>query len=284
MEQSFNQNTGQIIRAVRKYNGFNQVDFARIIGVSQSSLSRLESGEASIELETWGRICSLFAIDYLAYKTGKLELKTKLNNVTDLKMYGGFKIPKRYSYLQGSTVRAALPFINLLPKKGDIQKNYMKSLGFDPDYFSILEAPLNINFLNDIILEIRKRYRLQKLDQSNKKILKAFNDHDIHGHFTQRYYRSKNVHSQFNLFLKNSKFYELDFEWRNLDSEPNSTKFIFKKASHFNEFKLSPELNDFHWNYRKIFVEGLNNLAVDNKGVLTFNDKRESFCEVQISN
>lgn len=43
---------GQKIKNIRKINSLNQVDFAKVIGISQSTLSDIESGKSNPSIET----------------------------------------------------------------------------------------------------------------------------------------------------------------------------------------------------------------------------------------
>jgi hypothetical protein len=163
------------------------------------------------------------------------------------------------------------------------QKSLIKYLGFDPDYFSILDAPINLNLVNDLFSKFNLKFKTQGLNKNTSKVIEAINEPRIHGHLAEKYTNSKSIHQQLMVFLKNTHYYELDFDWEILESKAKSTSFQFKKAEHFQEFKISDDLNDFHWNYRQLLVQALSAFSGEQKGNISFKDKRDSFCKVQVS-
>ena len=54
---------GPLIREVRLARGIRQRDFAKQLGMWQSSLSRLESGQGSMSVERLEQVLKLFDID-----------------------------------------------------------------------------------------------------------------------------------------------------------------------------------------------------------------------------
>ncbi|MEK3942262.1 MULTISPECIES: helix-turn-helix transcriptional regulator [Paenibacillus] len=62
---------GANIKQLRKIHNLNQTDLANKIGVSQGSLSDLESGKGKPAIETVFSICSEFGCSYEWLLTGK---------------------------------------------------------------------------------------------------------------------------------------------------------------------------------------------------------------------
>lgn len=53
---------GRLIRTLRKNHSYTMVDFARMINISQPSLSRIESGNQEVTFTQLERICDEFDI------------------------------------------------------------------------------------------------------------------------------------------------------------------------------------------------------------------------------
>lgn len=53
---------GNLIRKLRKENNLTMVNFARELGLSQPSLSRIESGNQEITLSLLEKVCTVFNI------------------------------------------------------------------------------------------------------------------------------------------------------------------------------------------------------------------------------
>ncbi|HXH73942.1 MAG TPA: helix-turn-helix transcriptional regulator [Bacteriovoracaceae bacterium] len=144
----------QIMRAVRKYHQIKQIDFAPIIDTSQSALSKIEAGHLELSASQWLTICQKFTLDPRCLFTGKIEnLGGRKVKVENHKEVGGFQVPDQYSFLMGSTVRTAYPLLKFMRMKlGDKRTStYIKSTGFDPDYFLIMNNPLSLAFIQHLV-------------------------------------------------------------------------------------------------------------------------------------
>ena len=62
------------IRLVRKTLGVNQGEFARRIGLTQTSMSMIEMGRATLTDKNIKLICATFAVDEKWLRTGKGEM------------------------------------------------------------------------------------------------------------------------------------------------------------------------------------------------------------------
>ena len=143
-----------IIRALRKYHQIKQTDFAPLLGITQSALSKIEAGQLELSAAQWLAVCDRFTIDPRSLFTGKIEnLGERKLKVEDLTHIGGFKIPKTYQHLLGSTVRTAYPLLKFARlRMGESRyEEFLKSTGFDLDYFLIMNNPLNLKFMEHLV-------------------------------------------------------------------------------------------------------------------------------------
>ncbi|MNC04803.1 Antitoxin PezA [compost metagenome] len=76
MEAVYITTIGTNIKRLRKLHDLNQTEFANRIGVSQGSLSDLESGKSKPAIETVISICSVFACSYEWLLTGNEKYST----------------------------------------------------------------------------------------------------------------------------------------------------------------------------------------------------------------
>lgn len=56
---------GAVIRAIRVEEGIRQAELAKVLGVSQSSLSKIESDRAEMTATQWWRFCAWAGITRL---------------------------------------------------------------------------------------------------------------------------------------------------------------------------------------------------------------------------
>ena len=56
--------SGVLLKGLRRKEGLSQIEFAKMIGVSQNNLSAMENGRRSIGKEIAKRIAEKFGVDY----------------------------------------------------------------------------------------------------------------------------------------------------------------------------------------------------------------------------
>lgn len=59
---------GELLTALRLSRGFTQMDLAAAIGISQATLSKVESGEARLDVETWRRVAKELLVPLSAFR------------------------------------------------------------------------------------------------------------------------------------------------------------------------------------------------------------------------
>ncbi len=132
--------TAQILRAIRKYYGTTQIDFSKLLGVRQGTLSKLEAGKLELSALQWIELSGKYLLDPKALITGRIEaigeLEIRLHNGSRI---GNFKVHKRYLQAMGSTVRTVFPFVQFLVHKVGPERaaEFFKAKKIDPDFFII---------------------------------------------------------------------------------------------------------------------------------------------------
>ncbi|NQX63687.1 helix-turn-helix transcriptional regulator [Paenibacillus qinlingensis] len=73
---------GENVRRLRKIHDLNQIEFAKLIGVSQGSLSDIESGKCNPSVETVVSIYSTFecSLDWLLNTESQKKSENKISN------------------------------------------------------------------------------------------------------------------------------------------------------------------------------------------------------------
>lgn len=250
----------QIIRAVRKYHEIKQTDFAPIIQTTQSALSKIEAGLLEVSAIQWLAVCEKFVLDPRCLFTGKIEnLGERKLKVDDHSRIGGFKIPKDYSYLMGSSVRTAYPllkFANL--KLGEKRfESFIKSTGFDRDYFMIMNNPLNLKFIENLVLFLMGE-GLISLDNVDS-IIDVSKFKDVHSSIILDFYPDQSIEVAVKKLLQRVKFsYEQNTNYEFVGDK----EFVIAKDQDFvKEFKLSSEFNDFRQKFNLSHFQGLDNFV-----------------------
>lgn len=243
-------NTGKILRALRKYHGINQIEFAQLLDCNQSTLSRIEMGVLELTAMQWLNLVERYHLDARCITTGKIEQLDPIKfNLKKSPKYGSFKkMPKRYDTLRGSTVRSVYPFLKFISHKlGEEKKNeLLTSLKLDPDYFVIQNLPISILAIQDIFLAIEEK-GLISID-NYQEILNHNDISDTHSFFLE----SLKVSSAGEVaFKKLTKFVASHFEI-NSNYEFIGDKKCFVKATN-QSFLKELKLDDTFEKFRSLY-------------------------------
>ncbi|MGC6589686.1 helix-turn-helix domain-containing protein [Paenibacillus sp. Dod16] len=74
---------GQKIKIIRKLNSLNQVDFAKVIGISQGTLSDIESGKSNPSIETLISLHEKFDVNLNWLIKGQHYRNSKKTNISN---------------------------------------------------------------------------------------------------------------------------------------------------------------------------------------------------------
>lgn len=263
----------QIMRAVRKFYQIRQVDFAEIIQTSQSALSKLESGKLELSAAQWLALCEKFTLDPRCLVYGKIEnLGNRKLKVQDVREVGGYRVPEEYSHLMGSSVRTAYPILKFMRMRlGDkITREFLKSTGFDPDYFLIMNNPLNLKFIEHMVLFLMTE---RVLTSSNvRSIIDLASFKDIHSSVVDELGNNPSIEVATKRLLARVK---LMYEQNTSYEFEGGKEFVVARDQDFvTEFKLSSEFNNFRQSFNVAHFQGLSEFLGEEKN--TFRSKSTS--------
>lgn len=252
--------SSQVVRAVRKFHQIKQVDFAPLIQTTQSALSKIEAGQLELSASQWLSVCDKFVLDPRCLFSGKIEnLGDRKLKVEDCDRVGGFKIPEEYFHLMGSTVRTAYPLLKFMRiRLGEKRlEAFIKSTGFDKDYFVIMNNPLNIKFIEHIVLFLISERALSLNTIST--ILELGEFKDIHSSFLHDLDQSQAIETATKKLLSKVKH---SYEQNTLYEFVGEKEFVEARDQDFlQEFKLGAEFNEFRKRYNLSHFQGLDHLV-----------------------
>lgn len=180
-----NEKLAAVLRSARKRAGLSQAHVARVLGISQSKLSKVEAGSLSITVPQWFDICDNLAIPVDSARSGLIDIPgSKISNDSFI---GKFRLPRRYSEYAGSTARTARIFLELFAaaagRKGVQQ--FLDERRIDPDYFVQLNNPINIRFITDLLQTLESNGMLSV--RSAESLASLFVTLPIHYPFQKEY-------------------------------------------------------------------------------------------------
>ena len=142
-------NIAILMKATRKFNRLQQVEFASILEVTQGTISKIESGSMSIELGLWFKFLKCFNIqDPYCFTYGGIEFSE--NSFLNLERYGTTLAPmfdfKSEEYI--FNVRKIRPLFDFFLKEDP--KNlatFLSNNKISKEIFYILNHPLTFEFV-----------------------------------------------------------------------------------------------------------------------------------------
>lgn len=251
-------NSSRVLRAARKSLGLKQTQVCDRLGISQSALSKLENEVLIPSAPLWLAFCESFNVPILCLKTGYIdrELHSFLRSGT---YEEGFKLPKKYSHDKGSKVRALRPVIDFfISELGEKEfNNFLKEQKIDPDFFTIFDNQINLNFF---IVLIETLIQKGKLNSNNiSKLAKYATYSKNHGNLWNKLSSTSDPILFAEESIRNSKLYECNFKYVVEDRKLNSIDISITPEEHLSSFTyLNHEiLGDFFSQYKKEYLKQL---------------------------
>ncbi len=271
--------TAKIIRTSRKLRGWTQVETAQKIGISQSALSKMESGVLIPSVHQWFEFCSSAGIPADSHVQGYLD-RLEMLRFQDTVAQKDFKVSQLYRNHAGSSARSMMPLLNgLFTNLGDIKaKKLVKEMGVDPDYFVDMGSQINFRFFVDLFQVMKKKGIYKKSDLSQ--ITSETPTQKIHGGLVSSYQQAINAESLLKLGFSKSSFYEVNFSYKIEESSTKKLSFsiipkehlLMDKQLQFDEAR--DFLNDYRTAYFKNFVDQLGTKQIAVKNVACVSDER----------
>jgi transcriptional regulator with XRE-family HTH domain len=275
----------KVLRASRKMRGINQQDLATSLGISQSLLSKLENALIIPSAPTWFYLCEFLGIHSDSGVKGFIDGRRDAS-ISHLNQIGNFKIPRKYAYLQGSVTRTSRPLLHFFARYFDPQKTkeFIESKKVDPDYFVILDNPININFNLDIIRHLIQSGHLKK--HNIHEITSTMQDSSIHGNLLHDYSEMTNSDELLKALERNIAKYDQNWKYRFHRSKKDLYEIEITPYPHLGEFDFETgSIDEFVRDYRKHFIRSfLSDYKVKTKNVDIIEEGKERcICQIQLA-
>jgi len=202
------QKIAQVWRAGRLLSGKTQKELSKILGLSQSSISKYESMLLEPSASDWYRFCEFAGLDAhrtleLGYIDGKKKFKHRLHSDSL------FSLPMRYRGDFFLKVRELIPFKNfLIEELGDeYWLDFLKGHGISSDIFLIYDFQISFNFLIDLVKDSQKQGVIL-MDGA----LKHVGQGDSHGLLNFEYLKKRNGGDLLKSLMESQPYYQNVFE------------------------------------------------------------------------
>lgn len=149
---------GPVFKATRTFYRLSQKEFATILGVTQGSISKIESHELTTELSLWFRFLKRFKIvDPYCFTSGYVEFKESVFEI--LKTQGSFLAPN-FDFKGGHyvcTMMSLRPiYLYLVEHKNAEFTKYLTKNLIAKEIFHINNHPLPKDFIDSFFKFLKK--------------------------------------------------------------------------------------------------------------------------------
>lgn len=250
------------------------------MGISQSALSKMESGILIPSIHQWFEFCSSASIPVESHVHGYLD-RMELIRFQDKLTQTDFKVADIYRNDAGSSARSMAPLIQwLYAQLGDVKaKKLVKEMGVDPDYFANLNSQINFRFFVDLFQVMRKKGIYKKTDITQ--VTNQVASQRAHGGLYAGYQQATDVESLLRVAFSKSTFYEVNFDYQLEEVSQKKIAFSVSPKEHLMknkelQYAESCEfLNDYRGGYFKSLVDHLQSKQVSVKDVICVSNQME---------
>jgi transcriptional regulator with XRE-family HTH domain len=246
-----------VMRAARKRKDLTQVEVSKQLGISQSALSKIENSLLIPSAPQWFEFCQYAGISPDCLSTGYIDGLHPVALATG-KLESGFRLPKAYSELRGSTARTMVPFLAYFQSCYGEQRlqEWLWDQNIDPDYFVDLDSSINLNFCLDMARQLSRQGHLKARDIP--KLVRPVSDPATHGGISRRYDDAATALVRLKALIENARFYECNFKYA-LESETrNGLDLSVTPEKHLKDipyYRNDPELGDFLCRFKQAYFE-----------------------------
>lgn len=212
-EPSLRIKAGRVVHAVRKFHNYGQMELAKEFNVSQSNVSKIESGILAPDLRLWMELTRAFNVkDPYCFYYGTAEIE----NIPQLSKVGksfyksiGFKIPKSYLSDPLITTRKIRPFIDVFETSLEKAWNeFLADTRIPAGIFDILNFPIPSLMMKDLAEFIQKY--AAKLDFAKDLQLMTQTNHGL---LFEDYESASTPFNVLKYFVNKQRDYGIDVEY-----------------------------------------------------------------------
>ncbi len=275
------------MRAARKAKGWTQVEFSKMLGVSQSALSKLESGILIPSVHQWFEFCSFAEIPADSHIGGYLDRLKEITIEHKLEVEN-FKVKKDYLVDAASSARSMSPMIQwLFSTIGESKaRKLLKEMGVDADYFVDLSHQINFRFFVDLNELLKKKGLLKK--QALSSVTQFASGKNAHGGLFSNYQHATDIEALMKMIFSKAAFYEQNFDYRIEDAGNQRIQFSVSPRDHLVSNRnlkfsdVSDQMTEYRTGYFKSVMEGALHSTTPHELVCLKDDVQQNVFELRL--
>lgn len=239
----------KIILSARKRLNITQSEVSAQTGITQGTLSKIESFQCSVSAKNWFLLSKLLDIPSDSIWTGFIDRGIKPSVKTQKNV---FKLPKRYFNNAFSSVKEIIPTIQYICEKfGTDQYNmFLKKVKVSELIFIDLNNKINFLFLCDLLEHF---YGENLNTDTYYEIVKLSKVRQYHGVHSNQYKKKSSSIGLLKAFLDNASYYQDAYSYKILEKSSKSLSFEMTPLDTAKE--NIEETKDIYIPFKKSFIE-----------------------------
>ncbi|GEM_PF-4108167 len=211
----------KIILSARKRMNLTQNEVSKTTGITQGTLSKIESYQCSVSAKHWFLLSKLLDIPSTSVWTGYIDRGIRPSTPSTKNV---FKQPKKYFNHSYSSTKEIAPIIKFICEKIGKERldQYLAKLKMTDLIFIDLNNKISFQLAYDLLKEVFSEGITQ---DDFKKIAQYSKDLNLHGAQAEVYKKKKSSIALLKSFLENSPFYQEAYKYNILSKTDNNMTF-----------------------------------------------------------
>ena len=249
----------KLIFTARKRKGYTQAFISKETGITQGTLSKIESGVCSVSAKHWFLLSRLLDIPADSVWSGLIDRGIKPAREVEKNTY---KLPKKYYQNAHSSVKEIISILEYVQRKEGVLKfeAYLASLGIPEYFFYDLNNKINFLFAVDLL----NHFYPNQVDEKLYSEIALLSKEDIfHGVHSVEYKKKNTALNLLRAYVENAAYYQDGYKYKIVNRDSDSLEFVMEATSN-----NDGEVEDILIPFKKAYLKNLTKM--DDNSSLAF--------------
>jgi DNA-binding XRE family transcriptional regulator len=254
--QGLKDRSALVFRSARKAAGYTQQELAKLLGIQQGTISKIEDGKLFPDLFTWLHFAAILEIAERSIERGYIEglslRPVKLQNETRI---GRFKIPAKYSQAQGNSIKMSKPAMLFAQKNIPAQasQELLREMGIESDYFTDVRHQLNQQFSLDLYGKLVDGGYVKK--KNIEEIVDYSLEPECNGSISDSFKSTDSFEKLVGAYQAHYSYYDVDHVLKLDGTSQKKITLVFQASDHLHTSQVSRDTISFMKSYREKYYE-----------------------------